>query len=563
MPRAIRPAVRPAVRSTIPLALAASLALGAAPVRAQETSAPFAAEASNALDWLTLAGTQLGLVALRLFADVEYGDVEALPGTGAVLVSDIVAAIPLPYAAPRACTVTIGSYEGRQSMLALLTGILGDQSARMTDVAVPLACLPPPARTTAQVAGLTEIAIDEVRVSTAYDLPTAEANVSLSLSVRDVADVELRAMLDYAFVRFDFTRDGGADERQDPFAEDDGPTPVPAIEFGPVDLTIADRGLTDRALPFLRLAGITPDQVPAIVGDGVRSALGPVPLAEDLERELARFLSEGGRLAVALRPGTLWLDEIEDASPPEIIEAFNPSVGAGTRPDVLDPGTLTAIAGGTLADDRRVEVARAFLDGTGLPRNPERALATLEPVLESDADAQALAAEAILDAGGPADRAYGLALRAGAGGADAVTVLRRAEARVTPAQAAEGQRIAFGNWDGAPAYEAALDDAVAAGDTLTILRTARAYATGLGAVRSYERALGYALLADAAGEVGARALAERIEARLTADADARAAWAPVIAAARAEATDRWLEGGLGLALAERDAGPNDGAARAE
>ena len=541
-------------RSRTLTAVAAALALTTASAQAQtsvgsDAPSPSAErpEMGGVLDQLTVGATQFGLAALRLFADVRYGDVEPLPGTGAVLVTDLTASIPVPYAPPRACTVTIGSFEGQQSALAFLTGLLGQQSLRMADVSIPLACLPPPARTTLQVAGLTSLAVDELRLSTSYDLPTAEADISLGLSVRDVADLELRGRLDYAFVRLDFSDVGESDDVGS--AEEPEPEPVPAVEFGPIDVTLTDRGLSQRAVPFLRIAGLTPEQVPGIAGNGVRSALGPLPLADDLERELSRFLTEGGRVSIALRPDVLWLDELENATPSEIVEAFNPSVGNGTRPDLPDTALLAALASDELTDAQRLDAAAAFLSGAGLPRNPVRALELVEPLLEDDATAQALAAEAILADGGSADRAYGLALRAGASGADVGSVIRRAEALLEPGRIAEVQRIALANWDGATAYEVALDDAISAGDTLSILRAAKAYGSGELAVRSYEKALTYALLADAAGEVGARPLLDRIERQLTRDAATRTAWGDTVSRARDAATSLWISGGLASALA--------------
>ena len=536
------------IRTGTIAALATALALSAAPVRAQENADPV----GDALEWLTVAGTQLGLVALRLVADVEFGDVEPLPGTGGVLVTDLRIAVPVPYARPRECTVTIGSYEGQQSALAILTGVLGQQSLRMTDVNVPLECLPPEARALMQVGGLTEIAVEELRLATSYDVPTAEADISLSLAMPDIADLELRGLLDYAFVRMEYPNHEEEIFSEDPYGDGPGPFPVPAIEFGPIDFTLTDRGLSERAVPFLQMAGLAVENVPQVVGEGVRGALGPVPLADDVEAELARFLTEGGRLSIALRPGTLWADELEGATPPEIVEAFNPSVGADPRPDLPDAELLAALVSGELDDAQRVTAARAFIDGDGLPRDPGAAVELLSEMAEPTAEARMLIAEGLLADGDNAPEAYQQALLAGAASEDVGALLRRAEARLTPAQILEAQNLALGQWTDEGAIETATGVAISAGDTETVLSVAKAYESGVGAVRSYERALGYALLADAAGEVGARPLLNRIERRLNATEASREAWSAAIDTARERASDRWIAGGMAAALAALD-----------
>ena len=535
-------------------ALTAALLLSASPAHAQGATSN-AISLDDAFDWLRVTSTQAGLVALRLFADIRYGDVNIVPGTGAVLVSDIEATIPLPYAPPRSCTVTIGAYEGRQSALALLTGLLGMTELRMSDVVVPLECLPPPALATAQMAQLTEIVIDELRLQTEYDVPSASADVALRLSARDLADVELRGEIDYAFALLQPPTEERL--RSDPDAE---PEPVPSIEFGDVDITIADRGLVERATPFLNMSGVSREQLPAILADGVRSGLGAVPLADELEREVERFLSEGGRLSIALRPDELWLSQVQDMDPATAVAAFNPSVGRGPRPTLLSAELLASAAGpGVLPPEDAMQIARAQLSGEGMPRDPAGAFETIRSYASTydapyGAEAREIAARALLASGDRADDAYRYAIEAGAEGRSVGDLLRRAEANLEPSAILEAQRLAFTQWEGTPEAAAVgqqIREAIASADTAAFLDLARRHERGVGVPRNIATAFALALLADAGGEIGARRLVSQIEAMADASDAARATWGPVVSESRQEATTAWLQGGVAAALARR------------
>ena len=556
------------LRSTRCLAaVATALLVGtAAPAAAQSSSTlppatpqPSLAEgAESALDWLRLVTTQVGLVALRFFADVRYEDVVLVPGTGAVLVTDLEVTIPVPYSPPRSCTVTVGAYEAQQSALGLLVSVLGTSTVRLEDVTVPLACLPLPAQSMIQMAQLREIVVDELRLSTEYDLTTAGAELGLRASIRDVADLDLRAELDYAFVLLQFP-DPSDDE--DPFSGDEeaDPEPVPSIEFGPVDLTIIDRGLVERSTPFLNMAGVPAEQLPGIAADGLRAALGALPLADDVEREVERFLTEGGRLSIALRPGELWLNQIEDMDPAAIVAAFNPSVGSATRPDVLSLELIEAASGSLVRPEQAIPVARAFLTGEGMPRNPARAFEIIEAAASTfgtdyAAEAREIAARALLAGDGDVQTAYRMAIEAGAEGRDVSSLLRAAEARLAPDAIARTQELTLTQWEATDASTELADRVVAAirsGDTAILLDLARRYERGIGVPRNVASSFGFALLAEVAGEVGATPLVERIEATASASDAARDAWADVLEDARNEATTIWLESGLARMIAER------------
>lgn len=572
---------RRAARRASVLALAAMLA---SPALAQEATAPARDTAppdSVAIDvgrtarsfgeWASLFATQFALAAARFAVDLTYDSVESGPD-GAVYVNGLRIVLPVPFGPPRSCVVSVDEIASRYSTLALFTGgYLGESSARVTGISVPLDCLPPEARPMVQLARLESIEIDAVEIDTALDPVTARADIALRIDARDLATIDARGRLDYLWLRFPL--DGG-DETAADDEEAGSPDPVPSIEFGPMDVTVVDRGLVERLPPFLGMAGMPPEAVAPTLAQIVRAQVGSPELAESVEREMARFLSDGGRLALSLRPGELWFDELGRMSPSQAVAAFNPSLGASVRPEVVSPALIEAARQTDgLAPDMALQVAKAHLAGEGLPRNPDAALrvalAHAGDGAGGNAELRAVAAEAVLAGGGlEGDRAvdladaYRFAIDAGRLGHAATPLLRRMEAALPSEAIVAVQARALGEWRGEDAtamnrrYQTALEN----GDTADIVAIAGMFETGRGAPRNHAEAYFLALLAEAAGEVGARRLVDRIEAATEGDA----AWRPRLANARNSATRVWLSSGLAARVAARANGeaPTGGGAAA-
>ena len=510
-------------------------------------------------EWASLFATQFGLAAARFAVDLTYESVETGPG-GAVFINGLRVTLPVPYGEPRACVLEIDEIASRYSTLALFTGgYLGESSARISGISVPLACLPPEARAVVQLARLDGFEIDALEIDTALDPVTAQADIALRLDARDLVTLDARGRLDYLWVRFPFHDSADEDE------QGGSPDPIPSIEFGPIDVTLVDRGLVERLPPFLGMSGMPPDAVAPTAAQVVRAQLGDAKLAEEVEREVARFLAEGGRLALSLRPGEVWFEDLAAMSPPQIVAAFNPSLGAAVRPAIVSPEIVEAARMREgLSPDMAVAVARAHLSGEGLPRNPAEALRIAlthaGDATRENAALRIVAAEAILEGGraqngeaavGIAD-AYRFALDAGRLGSPVSPLLRRLEARLPATLVAEVQAQALAEWlgDGATGLNRRYSQALEAGDTAEIVAIAGMFESGDGAPRNYAEAYFLALLAEAAGEVGARRMVERIEAT----ASDEAAWAPRLAKARDSATRIWLTSGLAERVSARESG---------
>ena len=536
--------------------LAAGIALPPTEARAQNVPDAVAidvgATAESFGDWLKLALTRTALAFSRLAVDLTYETSEIVPGTGGVLITGLRVGLPLPGLEPRACTVEVEALELTSSTLALLTSFLGSSEMVLRGVSAPLACLPPQGRFFAQMARLQEIGIDMLRLETMFDPISASADIDLELDARDLARIELAGRLDYVSLRIDAFGT--------PKPDGSDPDPVPVIEFGPMDLSVTDRGLVERLPPFLGMAGLPLDAVAPSAAQMLRAQFGTPELATEVERELARFLNEGGRLTVSLRPGELWLDEIMHAPPREVATAFNPRVGRTTRPNLPSPELIEAATSNLVRPEQAITVARAFLSGEGMPRNPRRAFEAIESAARTyDTDyageAREIAVRALLASDGDMETAYRMAIEAGTAGREIAALTRLVEARLEPAQIVAAQKLAATQWDGSPASQALAARVVAAvgeGDTAALLDVARDFERGVGVPRDLSAAFGFALLAKAAGEVGASRIVERVEAMATADEAAREAWGDALAEARDTATEIWLQGGLARTLAARD-----------
>ena len=535
--------------------LAAILAAAGTPAHAQQRDVAIDVErtAQSFGDWLKMAYAQLGLSMLRLVSDVRYEALEVAPGSGGLLITGLTVSLPLPDRAPRACTVTAGQVEYTTSPLAILTGFLGTTTIDLTEVEVPVSCLPEGGDRFAGMAGLDRIVVDDLNIALTYDVPSAEAEVSLRASLRDVADIEAKGVLDYAFFRF---------PQLGPNPDGTDPEPVPVIEFGNVDLSIRDRGLTERMEPFLQMAGLDRAAVPGMAAGALTAVVGLPDLGTAMQRELERFLTDGGRLILAARPGELWLDEVKTLTPPEIVRAFNVTVGEATRPDLPSGDLLAAFESDDPSREQRLAIARASLAGEGFPRNPSLAIAMLGTLVEDDAKAQALAAEAILQRRKNDEslvRAYELAIEAGAGGEPVGRTLRTIEARLPAAIMQRTQNAALAAWGTRTGLADRVSAGVASGDTAMLMDLARSFETGAGAPRHWGAAYTYALLAEAAGEIGADRIVRNIERLTTGDEADAVVWSPALDAARDRATELWTLGGLAAALAGRRA-PVAGAA---
>ena len=510
--------------------LALVAALTAAPILASgAASVPAAAQAqrsgtSDLDDWLKVAAAQVALAAARSVADITFETSTVSPDNGGVVLTGVSIRTTDFDGRPRGCEVEIARAEIAFDVVSLAT--FGDALLRGRDVSASLSCLPPQGRLVA--VAVDRLRFDDLLLRTAYDLPSGGLDYTLRLDAPGLAEIAAEGRLDYVNVRV--AGDAGS----------------PSVKFGPATVSLVDYGTVRNAA--LLFGGA--DAAAAEAARFVRRRLGRPGLAERVEREVARFLDEGGRLSVSIDPtDDAWLDRMERMDPADVAAVLRPGVGAAPPARVAPRPLLRALAGDP-SPDQRLEAARAMIDGAGMPRNPRRAVALLEPLAgsgESAADAKALLARALLADGTDLSRAYRTALDAGAGGASVRALLDRLEARLDPRTVRTAQAEALERWPGRDTNRAARGAAMDEGDTLALLRDARLYAEGEGRPRHFGEALTLAALAEAAGEIGAGGLVREMERRT-----APPAFAAMRQAARDEATNLWI-GRLGPRLAEREA----------
>ncbi|RME13842.1 MAG: hypothetical protein D6801_10415, partial [Alphaproteobacteria bacterium] len=254
--------------------------------------------------------------------------------------------------------------------------------------------------------------------------------------------------------------------------------------------------------------------------------------------EIAAFFARPERLVLRVAPDApVRLSEEMFNDPAAFSEALAPVVVSEPLPPVrvvtaAEAAAADAFAAGdraALTPEAALEIARAFLEGVGAPRDAERAIALLDPLIAGGNAAAAALALDHLDTLAP-EAAYTLARRAAAGGET------RAFARLDGLERRLGlaKVLALQAAEPAPAP-------VAGGSPFDAREAALAALTGLGTPRSYAVATEAALIALAGGDRGAETVLAQIEAigRGATGEDA-AAWEEMRAAARARANASWF-----------------------
>lgn len=214
------------------------------------------------------------------------------------------------------------------------------------------------------------------------------------------------------------------------------------------------------------------------------------------------------------------------------------------RSRILSTAELAVLeAPGSATPAQRLDLGAALLEGRGVPQAPALVPDLLEPLVGDPAtapQAAALIARALQDTA-PAT-AYRYALTAAADDAEGATAtLDRLEARMTTQQVLAAQADAI-------AARTTPDEIQVLGgaDDPRLLRAqALRHLTGAGAARSYARAYYFALLAEAAGDIGATSLRQEIEARFGARGPAvQQVWTDLSREIQTQALEAWLNQGL-------------------
>ena len=508
--------LKPVLLSTTLAGLLASAA-GATPVTLYDLFS---------LNRLANMGGQLLVSALRGVADLRYAHMDIRPLDGRMILTGLELS---PYEQPD-CLVTLDR--------AVITTAPLDQIAYgALDIDVMGAemsegCFSASERRDMAEAGITRFALDRGEIRLEYDYASAALTVDAQGVSEGLAEMRAHVAFDYFAVNFD--------------AEE----PVADLAYAEIELT--DRGVWSALGAQIPPAMLSPDVlVPMLVGELLpqwRDPSVPLPTPEPApapsdgkgdenpatpatpapppvnapELDAAYDVIEAGVaafLAFAESPGTLRLEFtpeapvrltedhfedfalfVADLAPALLTDADRPDTRL-TRED----GDLISdwVAGGDVpfSDGDILRLSHALLSGVGVPRNPERAMELLTPLLEAGhAEALEMALET-LDALDPAF-AYRIAREAAAAGDRmAFAQLDRLEALVPMGdvialQEETGDRPEFDGTEPARALRARAEAAL----------------TGLGAPRRYTVAYFYGLLALASGDMASASIVNELEA---------------------------------------------------
>ena len=373
--------------------------------------------------------------------------------------------------------------------------------------------------------GLNGAAIDRAVIHARYDYPTGAAQITGQAVTSDLAEVTFSTDLSYVGANMSGFRT------------------VPVIYVAAAEVVVTDRGAWPRLVQILPPAVTDPAQVEALLATELPREFGsdfreltPAQTAffDDLAAAAAAFVAEPGTLSIAFDPGRpVLLGPNLDDDPDTLFGALAVRNGLPQRPGFTRLSRADIDAARDLAPEGNrvvvLETGRALIRGVGAPRNVADGLEILQPLLDAgDPIAHRLAVDA-LERRDPA-RAYGLALALGAtGDTSAAATMDRLERALPLAEVIAGQGGAR------PATLSADDRGAMRSLALDAL-------SGIGTPRNYTQAYAAALLARAAGDAGAAAILDEIDARrrLSSPADAQA-WAEAIAAASEAADAVWYQ----------------------
>ncbi len=504
-------------------------------------------------DRIARVAVQAGVSVLRSQFALAYEGLSVDFMGGRITLSGVVARPEMPWPDGSSCEIAIA----RLTLTGSPWDVL-DRSRFRIDVnglEAPLACLPEDARVGFAMAGLAGIAIPQLTLSGEFDVNSGAAALGLVAGMDGFATVSIDA--DFAYLAFESGM-GGAEE-----------APGLRAELRSARLTVEDRGA------WSVFGALMPEPMTALQSGGpmLGMALGGAltgmtdpgqvmdPVAEDALNALiasvsdawTAFLRSPEQLVVETgfpqdQPVALDLERY-GSEPTAMVADLQPVVATAPRSAMdLLPAALVAAATGSGADTLSVEDRRragmALLTGEGAPVDLATALMLLEPIAQSG-DAEAALAIARATAGSAPEAAYGWALIAGAAGVPgAVAVLDGIEDRLPlrdvldlQAAAAGGDPLLPGRVSVGSLRQAALDSLSGGGGT----------------GRSYERALFWATLGQAAGDATSENIVQQIHdlARL-ADPEDMEAWGETSARISRQALEFWLTNDLPSRLALRD-----------
>lgn len=474
------------------------------------------------------------IAALRTQMELEYEFLSTDLMRGTVAISGVTARPLLPYDQARQCVITVERAVLNTDVARPLE-IVSEMNLNLIGAKANAACLPREGAMALRAVGIREIELDQAKARVAYIYTTGETSTDVSLAINN-------------FAALDFSASGMILPRAGSFGPGD-----PAFRVMRAVASLKDQGGWQTVSAILPPNFNDPETIKIIGTEGVTEFLsnGGTRTVSAVERNfvtelMARveeFVSDPGEITVEANlpdTGIVIEPEMYDQEPQALIAAL--ALEARTTPlartRILSSADLAALQNdaANLSDAQRISLSRALLDGAGVPQSTGAVPPLLDPIAGDNPEAALLMARALRvtdDLGA----AYPYALRAAAGGMDtAVALADRFEAQMSTVEVIGIQADVMGE---APATLPEDDD------PRSLRRLALAHLSGLNQSRSYARAYYYALLAEAAGDIGATSLKDEIAGRFAARGDAVTdAWQEISLELQQQAIADWVGAGL-------------------
>ncbi|MGK7653476.1 hypothetical protein ACSQ76_13970 [Roseovarius sp. B08] len=479
----------------------------------------------------------VAISALRTQMEVEYEHLQTDILRGTVALTGVTLRPQLPHDRARQCEITVQRISVDLGQPAAAFGV-ATISSTMVGANAAIACVPRDVGLGLRSAGYNAIEVDRLTYEAEYVHSTGEIRVNGSAAVNELAILDLAAA-------------GAVLPRLDQF----GLPGDPAVRVRRAVVGLQDQGGWERLSSLIPENLRQPEVIQSLGTEELTNMLsnnGTRALTaterrfiDDLMNHVADFVRDPGEITIEAQlpaSGIVLEPEIYER-PEELLQALAPDARTASiaRANLMGADTLGRLDEGDVSAAERLDIAKALLQGDGVPRTEALVPDILAPLLvEGGAEApEAALLTAQAQAATDPDAAYQNTLTAAAGRQPgAIAMLDRLEERLATTQVLAAQDAHIEMQPSAPALPA--------GDDIRAVRSqALAYFTGLGAPRSYRQAYYFALIAEAAGDIGARPLREDIENRFAnRGLDVSATWQALRTEVQTRALTDWIESDL-------------------
>lgn len=487
----------------------------------------------------SIAGSlaSVAISGLRTQMEVEYAHLETDVMRGSVTLSGVTLRPQLPYDRARQCEITlqrVGFDIGQPRPFLPAANV----SVTAIGARASIACVEPEVGLALRIAGYASIDVDRLVYEMDYLHASGEISATLSATINDLATLDL-ALTGTILPRLG--QYGGPGD--------------PAIRLRQAVFGLQDHGGWARLSTLIPenlrdpevIRSLGTEELTNMLSQNGNRALTATErrFIDDLMEHVAGFVRAPGEITIEaeLPPEGIVIEPEVYNAPEELLQALAPDARSAplAQSQLLDTALLTRPEG-ELTDAERLTLATALLEGRGVPRAEALVPALLAPLVANDTEQGGQAALLVARALMPSDvrSAYLHALVASDARLPAAAPLLDAlEARLTTGDVIAVQDDYLGRSGTAKSPADALP---MEGDVRAVRRLALAHFTGLDAARSYKLAYYYALIAEAAGDIGARPLREDIEARFAnRGAEVENLWAGLRAEIQEMALSNWVD----------------------